>query len=353
MRTKLNSLLPFLLLAAGCASGGDADFAPEVAGVWQHTSGDLYSGYGTLDYLELSADGSGEMFLSRPGGALGCASLVHAALSADVLQLTISQGSDDVVRFARLGDSLQLTDLLGHQSTFLRVAGVPDSARCKKTVEVRRAVIDGGYNGWSSIVGDATALYYANRAEQVIPLDPATLAAGTPITTLGYHENVIAMQNGDFWAHCACGGSEYARRMTPAGVVVDDVDTSDFPNQIQVGAAAWDGSRLWLAGTSNASPRPELLMRVDSESEPDVLESTATLDTRVSAMDFENGQLYVLTQVLGQVLVEMTPSGQVTRTWDLPGGPWYRGMSVVGSTVYLLAESGNEDALVVVVSLEE
>jgi hypothetical protein len=156
---------------------------------------------------------------------------------------------------------------------------------------------------------------------------PVALGAATQFS------HVHAVQAGDFWTHCACGGSTETWRVTAAGAFVDEVSPgNDFGAALSVDAIARDepGAVLWLYGYSYEAQTRRLL-QVQSDLEPDVL--LATLDVRfyVRALTWDGSALWGLQ---GTKLFRIdTLTGLVTATYALPTSPWNgRGAAGNGST---------------------
>lgn len=345
IRSAATALALLTIATMGC-SGGGGGARPALTGSWEYVSGALFPEVGTLTYLELREDGTGEVFGTRASNLLGCGVFLFAPLSADVLQIDIPalEQGDRLMRYEVTGDTLTLTDVEGAATRFTRTDAIPDASRCARATETGRAVLPDAPGSFTALTFDGTNFYYGTETDVILPVNATTFATGTPITTQGSFQHIFAMDGADFWAHCGCGGSPEAQRTTPAGVVVDLVETGTggLAHDITIRAGTWDGSRLWLYGEGD-------LLRVNSGLEPDQLDSFIALDFEPEALAFEGGTMWGVVDAIGPVLISFDPlTGEVNRTITLPAAIQYRGVVVTGSTAYLLAEKGTEAEIVTV-----
>ncbi len=243
------------------------------------------------------------------------------------------------------GDTLTLTDSEGRTAVFERVAEVPASERCD-SLEATSSLplslpVDRAYG--SNLLSDGSQLWIVGEDGKAYPIDPTTASVGAGQTlATGQYYHAVAAQNGDFWAHCQCGGSEDIKRMRLGGTEIDSVDTAtDLGNEIRIRAGSWDGSRLWLWGRNRDSNRGELL-RVNSNTEPDVLEDVLVFDTwTLRQLTHHDGKLWGLFRFAGWQLAELDPAaGRVTKSYVLPAlemNGQYIGIASLNGKLYLLA----------------
>ena len=349
IRISAAALALLAIATMGCSGGGGSK-TPRLTGSWQYASGSLFPEVGTLTYLELREDGTGEVLGSRASGMLGCGVFLYAALSSEVIQIDIPslEVGDRLMRYGVDGDTLTLTEVDGAQTTFVRAESIPAASRCERATETARAAFPDAPGNFTALTFDGTNFYYGTQTDVVLPINATTFATGTPITTQTSFPHIFAMDGADFWAHCGCGGSPEAQRTTPAGVAVDLVETGvGLAHEISVRAGAWDGSRLWLYGRNNDQKNE--LLRVNSGLEPDQLDAFVALDFEPEAIEYEAGAMWAVVDQIGPVLVSFDPAtGDVTRTITLPAAMRYRGLVVTGSTATFLVEKGTGSELVTV-----
>jgi hypothetical protein len=130
---------------------------------------------------------------------------------------------------------------------------------------------------------------------------------------------VHAAQGTDFWTHCRCGGSQDAQRRTQADAAVDLVDSEvDLLEQISVRAIAWDpaASVLWLHGHGREDSVARFL-KVDSNSEPDVLLDVADFDVSFRSMAWDGTHMWAVTDAQNIVRIDLW-TFQAVATYDSP-----------------------------------
>jgi hypothetical protein len=336
----------------------------DVAGIWHYTTGGS-SGDSILagetdskpEFITLNADGTGRLNLVDPDtGVLTCGRFAYSrgtGLSVDLSQFSFSgtavwQGQVE-------GDTLSLSDAAGNTSTFERAAEVAPEFECKTFTENARFEGLPEPESFSGLAFDGTSLWYEEEnTEMIQQVDPASGALGTPVDlSSSQFSHVHAMQAGDFWAHCGCGGSQEAQRRTMADVFVDEVDTeNDLGEEISVRGIAYDpaGARLWLQGSMREGARSGVLLEVDSDAEPDVLISTKELDVSLRSMTFDGTNFWGVSGSGGsQVVIQFNPNAQVLATYESPDNNinWI-GIAAVAGQLYIVGESTGSGVIIAV-----
>lgn len=198
---------------------------------------------------------------------------------------------------------------------------------------------------FSGLAYDGTSLWFnVEDFTQAVPVDPETGMPGAPIPVSGL---VHAVQNGDFWTHCGCGGSHEASRWPiDGGLIVDMVDTdSDLANEITIRGIAYDsvGNALYLAGDDNQ------LLRVDSDAEPDVLLGVNTIDSlgNLGAITWDGSSVWAIVSSNPQTIIRVdVNSGIVTASYPVPDATvTWQGIAAVGPQFFLIGSKSNEGVL--------
>jgi hypothetical protein len=329
--------------------------AADPTGVWEFTGGTLFDSTG-LDgeFLVLEADGTGRANLSGGDGAvLTCAPLRYSLGTGRTLVLDDMNSvlGTRVYRSELEGDGLELVDALGRTARFARASAVDPDRDCRTLVS--SALVKGlpQPNQPSGLVYDGSELWYGeDDTERIVPVDPATGSAGPSVPLDGGWHVHAALGNGDFWGHCACGGSEEAGRVTRAGQQVDLVETGrELGEELSVEAVAVDPATgvLWLYGWNDANQGR--LFRVDASGEPDVLLEAFDLDAYVTGMTFGGGSLWLMNAEAQTVMRVDPATGQVTGTFLIPDrSAYWRGVAAVGGRLFFLGDTGAEGALLAV-----
>ncbi|HVO29633.1 MAG TPA: hypothetical protein VMV18_02815 [bacterium] len=360
-RTLL-SLAFAAFLSTGC-SGGNSTVSEatsaKVAGHWQYQSGPLLNGaqLGTVTWLDADKSGAATILAKAPlHGTIGCASAVIAVLNDTVLSLQTptvfgNVGNTTYFLYAVTADTLTLTDADQNVTTFKKAASIPAADQCTALTSSAVITIPAASQATTrtSLGSDGTRLWWTNAAEDSwVPFNPVTSSAGA-LAPAGNYRFVIAMQGSDFWDDCFCGGGNDLERFTSAGVLVDSFDTQVAPisHYIDIRAGTWDGSRLWIAGNDDANQ--SAILKVNSDAEPDTLDSFITTDGDVTGVAFVGTKLYVTTYFLGPVLVELDPAtGDALTTWRFPANfPDVYGLAAIGTKLYALAQ-GNDNLFALV-----
>lgn len=337
-----------LSTAAACGGGGGGSAAATPVGAWQYQSGTLWSdeGAGTLTFFEFHADGSGAVFSASGAGMLGCAPMVYAAVSDEVLFVDVpALELNRLYRWTLENDTLTLTDEQGRATVFARADEVAPQARCEVPVIAEEAPLPYIPEYFSGLVDDGSMLWYEDSTSRILSIDPASWSTGASFTfTSTQYRHVQTFQMGDFWSHCGCGGSQSVERRTPGNVLVDTIDTDvDLGHRIGVRGAAWDGSSLWLSGYSYDDAATHLL-EVNSGAEPDVLVSALLIDAYLEGLSFDGTDFWALGWLMGPALVRIdVATGQITRTISLPDTHQWRGLVVRPEAAFVLGLSEDYD----------
>jgi hypothetical protein len=284
----------------------------------------------------------------RSAGTLDCRDLAYARSLSGSLTVDAYGAGAEVWQGRVAGpDALELTDASGALTRFERASAVEAAFECVELPETRRFTGLPKPNYWTGLAYDGTSLWYEAEAGGVYPVDPATGNVGTPASLVAPFTHVHAVQGGDFWTHCACGGSREAWRVTAAGVFVDEVRPgSDFGSELSVDAIARDdvGAALWLYGYSYEAQTRRLL-QVQSDLEPDVLLASVDVGFYVRALTWDGSALFGLQ---GTTLYRIDPlTGLVTATYTLPDSTveWY-GVAAANGELWVVGRSGGDGVLV-------
>jgi hypothetical protein len=333
-------------LALGCSHRtGDESTTVRVVGHWQFQPGASLQGMPDgLTWLDVDGSGAATLYARSPvGGVLSCAAGSTGVLNDTVLHLQTGRNSIRYYTYSVAGDSFTLGDGLGATTALQRRGTVDPADVCIVTSPVVTplpAEVRPHY--WSSLGSDGTKLFYTDEGKAFVPFDPATGTTGTPIPSTGSYAYLSAVQGGDFWGICACGGSTDLERQTATGSMTASFDTYDpsINHPMSIDAATHDGSRLWVAGTDRSAPGG-VILRLDVAANPVTLEATYPLPLSVQGMAFRDGKLYLLAWLQEAVLVEWDlASGKATRTYSLPQDRGdYHGLAVAAGKLYALVYS--------------
>jgi hypothetical protein len=339
-----------------CKAGKESvafDAGADPAGVWRWTSGPPLPGTPDTftEALVLAQDGSGRLHhRERAAGTLDCRPLNYARSLSAALTLDAHESDEAQVLRGRLTgpDALELTDAGGEVTRFERAAAVDPAFECVELAETRRFTGLPAPNYFSGLAFDGTQLWYTSLDGTLVQqVDPATGAAGTALDLGAPFDEVHAVQGGDFWTHCACGGITETWRVTPAGAFVDEVKPgAGLGGEISLGAIARDeiGALLWLFGYSYENGRYRLLS-VRSDPEPDELAAAVDVAFYVQSITWDGSALWGLR---GTRLYRIDPlAGVVTATYLLPDeSVEWQGVAAVNGELFAIGRSGNEGVLV-------
>jgi hypothetical protein len=328
---------------------------PDPSGIWEYQSGTLLDVTGLSPrFLVLESDGAGRLNLSPgTGGVLTCGTFNYARDLTPTLTLdlqTIGYLPTSVYRYDVIGsDGLELHDSGGRSAQFARVDAVAPDAECGTLDEVTLFTGLPKPDFFGGLGFDGTSLWYeVEDVAEIVPIDPAAGTAGTRQDFgSGQFTHLHAYDNGAFWTHCGCGGSEEAARVSFANAKLDQVDTEpELGEELGVRAIAFDPGtgHLWLFGHNEENQGR--LFEVDPSGEPDVLVHAFDLDADFSGLAFDGTHLWGLHRS-GQSLARIDPAtGTAIGNFKIPNriAQW-RGVAVVGSELVLLGDTGIEGAI--------
>jgi hypothetical protein len=193
----------------------------------------------------------------------------------------------------------------------------------------------------------AALIYTREEPETVLDrIDPdsgqllAALTLPFPFTLVQATED-----ESSFWTVCRCSPAMAVRRNAD-GDELDRVDTTLFPNPINIRTLAHDedGNILWLHGLDGSGP--SRLLRVDSDADPNVLVRSINLDLYLEAMTWYGGALWAVDSTAGRrALVQIDPElGRVVRTYRSPDPDLsLRAIGAAGPRLFLLARDPSTD----------
>ncbi len=323
-----------LALATSCGSGGArGSGTTPLAGAWRYLSGSAFSGpqfsdqdfEGTLRFLVLAEDGTLDLLLQDEASlTLFCHRGVYVRTTGGLVVEIRRESEAVTLLFLRQqpdADTLVLLDASGGATTFAREAAVPPQLACiAPTVLSTRPGLAAVPTFFTGLAFDGTDLWFTDENEDdVYPIDPVTGVLGAPITfDNSQFQMVHACQGTDFWTHCRCGGSQEAQRRTQADAFVDQVDTQvDLLEEISVRAIAYDpvAAVLWLHGFGDDGIAR--FLRVDSDSEPDVLLQTGDFDVSLRSMAWDGTNMWGITQSQNIVRIDVSTFTAIA-TYDTP-----------------------------------
>jgi hypothetical protein len=336
----------------------------EPTGIWQYVSGPIFSG--VLDsqpqYFVFNQDGTATLYFQHTGtGVLTCMDALHALVDdstmiLDVGRVFIFSGQQILLYNRPNANTLELVDITGETSTFTLQTAVPAAFQCRSLTVVQTfgglAVFPSNSSG---LVYDGTDLWFTEDNGDIYPVNPGTGVVGATVTLSGQYDQVNAMQGGDFWLHCGCGGSEEAQRRTnPAGVVVDQVNTdTDLGQRINIDAMAYDSSAnvLWLQGRDAANVRR--FLSVNSNAEPDLLLGSSVFDVSLNGMTWDGTNMWALADFgpsAAIVQIDMTTFSAVA-TYETPDSAVdWRGIAAVGGNLFLIGRDNANQGVLMEVS---
>lgn len=329
----------------------------DIVGVWKRQSGELAivdSSLGKLGFLEFDSSGIANLSIRDPeSNVLICEDALFTKVSDDAVLLDggasrlagraffstrvalVDMPDDDTLRL--------LDDTSNELAVFQRVASIPDEEQCD-TLDIV-AEFDGfdeAHYG-AGLAFDGTSLWYTRDSDgKVIPIDPATGAAGTPLDLLPNFNKVHAAQDGDFWAVCFCGSTDLIQRRNAAAAVVDAIPDSITPFSFDERAIAFDPVEkiVWVHGSNRDKNGQPVFLKIDAEQEPDVLVSTFDFNFSFEAITYDGKFLYGIASYLN-VIVQIDPaSGKAVATYQLPDrrNVEWDALAIVDSDFYVLGD---------------
>ena len=349
------SVLACLGLAAGC-SGSSGTSEPQndkIAGHWQFVSGPMVVGASIdkINYLELTPSGAGTLYTnSLNDGINGCGSVAFAVLSDTTVAFDLPDfpdASNVATQFYQYAqpsaDHLTLTDVFGNVTTFQRTASIPNSAICPSSTTASPIVFPANQQPDSrSALGNDTSLvcYTPNATAGAISLNPTNGATGALVSFVspGQYQYVVALQGSDFWISCWCGSNSSLQRRRNNGTLVSSFDLSAAPinRDINIYAASYDGSNLWVGGYQYSIGK-NVILKLNADVSPPTVLSVINFDAPINGLAFKGGELWVLANYVGPVLINVnTTTGVAKATYKLPRGNIYRSLAILGNAFYAL-----------------
>lgn len=353
--TFLFGILIFTLLCIACNSDSSdsSSLNTRIAGKWKLSNGESLTSINAedLEYIDFNEEGSGIVFYKNSQGILANDYFLYAVLNDNTLSMDFSsmgvESSFILYQYDRPDDTtLILYDNVQNSIYFSSAEEVPtDLFYSELTVDDEYRNLGVEPSGWTDLVWDGTYLWYEEYDTSILyPFDPVSgvivTASALDFSSIAYSE-IQSIQNGDFWAHCACGGSPDASRRNSSAVEIDNVDTeTDLGNRISIRAIAWDGTYLYLNGRNRVTDDLQLL-KVDSDSEPDSLEGVYE-SLYLSALTADGTYFWGITSYYNTVVIkfELTETTiSVLNSYSVPDSTVYwTGIASVGQHLYLLGQ---------------
>ncbi len=348
-------LLATLALALALAACNQQPAQPSASGVWQLQSSQIDFSYlfpGSLQYLDLSAADTAYAYGGIAAANLKSCPKIPYQVGGGSRTLKLGFFYEKKYLLSVSGDTLTLKDASGKQATFKKVSEVPAEAKCHTIAFASGPVeVHLGVKSGSNLTSDGANLWLADQGGKVYQVNPANGQLGTgQLLTGGGYSTIQTMQGGDFWAVEDSGHMSTIKLMRIGGSEQDSIDTSvDLSHELAIFGAAY-GTRLWLAGQNLSTDQSELL-EINSDANPNQLIATHPLDFWIDKLAIHQGKLWgLVTLSFGQnQIVELdTMNDKITRSYVLPAldeGDNYRGLTSLGSKLYLLADYGNSYAI--------
>lgn len=339
----------------------------DITGVWEHQTGTLKlidPFFGNVRFISFEPTGI-VRFSNREdeSNILNCQDGVFTQVSDDAV---ILDGGEDLfaarsffgTRLALFempdDDTLKLVDnSSGDSASFRRVAAIPEEDKCgdlnliAEFNDLDESFAPGG------LAFDGTSLWYTRGDDRkIVPVDPQSGAAGTPITFTPPFNVIGASQDADFWTFCDCNNSDVAKRVTAAGTVVDPIPEIVTGINLRTMAVAFDPvlKTVWLHGENTDDDFNSVFFQIDAEQEPDVLVSQFKFAYEFDAIAHDGEFLYGLSR-FPEVIVKIDPvSGKAVKTYVLPDRALrWRGLAVVDGDFFILAREpkGNNRGVII------
>lgn len=325
-----------VLLGLGACGEAAPEAPPTVIGFWKYESGTMWGSGGarTLTYLALSEDGTGEALMVAPeSNVLTCMKLTYTqasdtSLLLDVPDLRYTDHSFLLSMKLSADGEMTLLDAQGGATRFTRATAVPASARCEAVsqVEVVSDVLDPrpGYFGLAPM---GNGLLYTDDNRDLFRLDLGSGAVSVwSMSSFSGYGVITAVQGEDVWVTCYCGGSNEIQRRSISDLLVDEVSDDELGmSGLSFRSAAWEAGHLWIVGREQASGK-NLLLKIDSEAEPDLLVARYELPPAFTNLVFIGGASWLRSE---NALVELDlETLKAKRTINLPGDARWDAMTV-------------------------
>lgn len=326
----------------------------ELQGLWrvEPDPGTAY-GAGGATTLRFGAEAAGTAeFLNRSdaNGITTCDGHVYAALSENVVlldgdhYLATAVGADRI-DLEREGASLMLT----------RVTGAPPVEPCAAAQAVELARLDVGVGSWSTLDAFQSRLYFNvdDPGAALVSYDVTSGVLGPLRTYGGSHDHVVAARSDDeFYGHCACGNVTTLQRFdigTPTALATVTT-TTDLGVFMYIRYGFFAGGSVVIGGSAFDEPGVNHVFTLNADTLALQSQREVLPDAGFQDMTSVNGQLAVL---VGNSIVLVRADGMAETTIALEGAVSSnpRGLTAIGSTLYVLDRAADGDALLYAVEL--
>lgn len=379
-----------LLISIGCNHNRDAvGLNGNIAGLWKFSSGDSFASLyvSDLQYMHFNPDGTGMIYYKDDFGVLANNAFFYAVLNESAVTIDFGTGGTrslhvagsppsprqpiGIFGFPGSGQTVMGTYVKDEETSTLTLTDTGGDAielsytegEVPEELLMGELTVQGEYTDLeiepehhTGLVYDGTSLWFEEYVTDTIyPFDPVSeiLNSGSAVdlSAADPYTHIKSFQDGHFWTHSASGGDEDVQRIDPTspGTPVDTIDTdTDLGNKLNMDAMAWDGSHLWLSG-SNEEDIYQLL-KVDSDSEPDDLVQTYEF-VSLDSLTADGTDFWALYPYLGNAVIKFTVDDSagvtVQSSYILPRQDIsWKGIDVVGTDLYLLAENSEEAAVI-------
>jgi len=350
------------MVPVGCSDDGSGGISNEaLVGSWEPLDGEIFRFFPEVEFvvLELREDSTGVATFRHPeSNVLACVDLLFTQLSEDAVFMEIEVFNEYAAFVAKSyaydiqDDLLGLTDSTGRRQIFSRLSSSPEGSECVKLAPTVLVEASETRLRDTGLVSDGAALWFganAGMSDALIPFDLNDEALGTPLDRPSGVNEVHAYDGSLFWLiapldHIATGRDR-------ADVEVDTIDTElDLGHKLYIGAMAWDGAHLWLAGRSASTDTAELL-EVDPTTKTLVNRYDFSIDLR--AMTWDGTHLWGIVPESPSPIVQIDlDSQQVSSTYEIFGYSSLfqelQGIAAVGEDLYVLLEDRLVDSATII-----
>lgn len=349
------------LLFAGCQTTPPPTPSAtiDLEGLWLVTPGPgTFYGSGGTTTLEFGAAPSGSAtFLSQSAAndVTTCERHVYAALSRNVVLLDGEFYVADAVNANRI-----VLDNDTDSLTLDRVAGAAPVAPCEVASATQIQVIAEGPGSFTTLNAVGVNLYFNtdDPGDPIVAYDTSSGTLGAPRTysdsvSGGTHRWVVGGRTDDlFYGQCGCGGStslDYLNLATNTSITSVETDTGLGVN-MGVRYGYYDGTYIVIGGYDRTGLDVNHLLTLDRDTlalltSRTILDGAGIQDITLFGTD--------LLALVGDSIVVVGADGRAERTIALSGiaSDWPRGITVIGSTVYVLDETAQEEAVLYEVAM--
>ena len=329
---------------------------PSLVGTWQVVSDDFFKheiddSY-TTQYVVFRADGTAVIH-GKDAASLATNCLAAAWQESGSLLTLQPWDWDSYLLYAEKpdADTLELGRVDGSGAVLKRVVGVPLEVSCSDLQVVARhelAVQPAYLTGLAymetppNITHPVLWFSDSDRMTRALNFETGVVVDSKRLYGDGY---VQATQGQTFWTICNCGSNDPLRSALGGLMPLDEVKAgSDF--DLDVDRVAFDSttSALWV-GAWAENTEAQQLVRIDAESEPDVLIQRFPFVT-LNALTAGNGRLWGLAYPNNVIEIDPT-AGKALRTYRIPGRVNYlTSIAVVGDRIFVLDDLYGESALI-------